>query len=55
MRIAGLNTNSELMNALASPIIYNTIGKLPLTFIANHQGGIKGTSAMPVIATSVTK
>ncbi|KAF2623196.1 hypothetical protein BU25DRAFT_350595 [Macroventuria anomochaeta] len=35
--------------------IYDTIKDLPLPVIADHQGGMKGTSALPANVTSVTE
>jgi predicted TIM-barrel fold metal-dependent hydrolase len=35
--------------------IHDTISELPLVVIADHQGGMKGTSALPANVTSVTE
>jgi predicted TIM-barrel fold metal-dependent hydrolase len=35
--------------------IYDTVNELPISIIADHQGGMKGTTALPANVTSVTE
>jgi predicted TIM-barrel fold metal-dependent hydrolase len=49
---------TPLMDALkvnVSADIYDTVSELPISVIADHQGGMKGTTALPANVTSVTE
>lgn len=45
---------AEPYNSLSPIDIADTIRNLPIKFIADHQGGMKGLSALPVNVTDVT-